>query len=67
MVMINVTPRKPSVVGMAIGAALAVVGIWLLALDWATLLTLIKLFAGLFLLLIGIGIFTASFARRRYA
>ncbi len=67
MVMINVTPRKPSIIGMAIGAALAVIGVWLLALDWTTLVRLIKLFAGLFLLLIGIGTFTASLARRRYA
>lgn len=66
MVMINVTPRKPSIVGMVIGAVLFIVGVWLISLDWNTLLTLIKLFAGFFLVMLGIGIFSAALARRRY-
>jgi len=64
MVMVNVTPRKPSILGMIIGAALFIVGAWLISLDWQTLITLIKLFAGFFLLILGLGIFTAAFARR---
>jgi len=66
MVMINVTPRKPSVLGMVIGAALFIVGAWLISLDWETLLTLIKLFAGFFLVMLGIGIFVGAVARRAY-
>jgi hypothetical protein len=61
---VNVTPRKPSVIGIIIGAALLIVGAYLLYLDWKTLLSLLKLFAGFFLLLFGLGILTASAARR---
>ncbi len=64
MVMINVTPRKPSIVSMAIGAALFVVGVWLISLDWKTLVTFIKLFAGFFLVIMGIGTFFAGMTRR---
>jgi uncharacterized membrane protein len=64
MAMVNVTPRRPSIIGMVIGAALLVVGAYLLYQDWVQLLTLLKIFVGFFLLLFGLGILTASAARR---
>ncbi len=66
MAVINVTPRKPSVIGIVVGIALFAVGVWLIALDWETLVKLIKLFAGFFLVMLGLGIFTAAIARRAY-
>jgi len=64
MAMVNVTPRRPSLIGIVIGLALVLVGGWLLVNQWDTLLPLLKIFAGFFLLLFGLGIFTASAARR---
>jgi len=64
MAMVNVTPRKPSMVGIVIGIALIIVGVWLLYLDFKMLLSLLKLFAGFFLLLFGLGVLTASATRR---
>jgi len=60
MAMVNVTPRKPSVFGIVLGSVLTIVGVYLLYLDFAILLTLLKIFAGFFLLLFGLGILTAS-------
>ncbi len=62
--MVNVTPRRPSIIGMVIGAALAIVGGWLLYRNFDTLLPLLQLFAGFFLLLFGVGILLGSVARR---
>jgi fucose permease len=64
MAMVNVTPRRPSIIGMVIGAALLIVGVWLLWSDFETLLKFLKIFAGFFLLLFGLGVLTASAARR---
>ena len=64
MAMVNVTPRRPSVIGIVIGIALLIVGAWLLYLDWQALLSLLKIFVGFFLVLFGLGILTASAARR---
>jgi hypothetical protein len=64
MAMVNVTPRRPSIIGIVIGAALLILGVWLLWNEWATLLPLLKIFGGFFLLLFGLGIFTASLTRR---
>lgn len=64
MAMVNVTPRKISIVGIVIGAALLIVGVWLIWSDFETLLKFLKLFAGFFLVLFGLGVLTASAARR---
>lgn len=64
MAMVNVTPRKVSIVGIVIGAALLIVGVWLIWSDFETLLRFLKLFAGFFLVLFGLGVLTASAARR---
>jgi sulfite exporter TauE/SafE len=64
MAMVNVTPRKPSVIGILIGAALIVVGVYLMYRQWEQLWKLLQIFAGFFLLLFGLGILTASAARR---
>jgi fucose permease len=64
MAMVNVTPRRPSIIGIVIGACLLVVGAYLLWLGRDTLWQFIKIFAGFFLLLFGLGILTASAARR---
>jgi hypothetical protein len=64
MAMVNVTPRRPSIIGIIVGAALLILGVWLLWNEWDTLLPLLKIFGGFFLLLFGLGIFTASIARR---
>jgi|GEM_PF-2676529 len=66
MVMVNVSPRKPSILGMVAGAAFFIVGVWLLYLDWKTLLQLLKLFAGFFLVLLGLGTFLGALMRRTY-
>jgi hypothetical protein len=66
MVMINVTPRKPSIVGMVVGAALFVIGVYLLFNQWDQLKALLLIFAGFFLLLLGLGIFFGALARRVY-
>lgn len=65
MAMVNVTPKKPNILGIIIGIALLVVGVFLLYLDWQTLLALMKIFVGFFLVLFGLGILTASAARRK--
>jgi hypothetical protein len=64
MAMVNVTPRKPSIIGIIVGAALLVLGGWLLYTEWRNLLPLLKIFGGFFLLLFGLGVLTASAARR---
>lgn len=64
MAMVNVTPRRLSITGLVVGAALLVVGVWLIWLDFELLLGFLKLFAGFFLVLFGLGILTASAARR---
>ncbi|HIH23906.1 TPA: hypothetical protein HA251_02625 [Candidatus Woesearchaeota archaeon] len=64
MAMVNVTPRKISIVGVVVGAALLIVGVWLIWSDFETLLKFLKLFAGFFLVLFGLGVLTASAARR---
>jgi len=64
MAMVNVTPRRPSIIGILIGAALLIVGVWLLWSDFETLLKFLKLFVGFFLVLFGLGVLTASAARR---
>lgn len=64
MAMVNVTPRRPSIIGMIFGAGMLVLGVWLLYTEWDNLLPLLKIFGGFFLLLFGLGIFTASVARR---
>jgi sulfite exporter TauE/SafE len=64
MAIVNVTPRRPSFIGIIIGLALAVVGVYLLFLQWERLKELLLIFAGFFLLLFGLGILTASAARR---
>lgn len=64
--MVNANPRTPSIIGIIIGAALVVLGVWLLVMSWDQLLTLIKVFGGLFLVLFGLGILTASAFARRY-
>jgi sulfite exporter TauE/SafE len=62
--MVNVTPKRPSIIGMVIGLALLFVGAYLLYVRWEQLKDLLFIFAGFFLLLFGLGIFTASVARR---
>jgi threonine/homoserine/homoserine lactone efflux protein len=64
MAMVNVTPRRPSIIGVFIGAALLVLGVWLLYTEWKNLLPLLKIFGGFFLVLFGLGVLTASAARR---
>jgi sulfite exporter TauE/SafE len=65
MAMVNVTPRRPSLLGIIVGLALAVVGGYLLFRNWDRLKELLMIFAGFFLLLFGLILFTASAARRR--
>lgn len=64
MAMVNVTPRRPSIVGIVIGAALLILGVWLLYTEWQQLLQFLKIFGGFFLVLFGLGVLTASAARR---
>lgn len=67
VVIINANPRKPSIIGMVIGASLFVVGAWLLYLDWKALLSFLKIFAGFFLVLLGLGTFLSALMQRGYA
>jgi hypothetical protein len=64
MAMVNVTPRRPSIIGMLIGLALLIGGAYLLYTQWEALKDLLLIFAGFFLVLFGMGILTASAARR---
>ena len=64
MAMVNVTPRRPSIIGIIIGLALLIVGVYLLYIQWEQLKGLLLIFAGFFLTLFGLGIVTASAARR---
>jgi threonine/homoserine/homoserine lactone efflux protein len=66
MAMVNANPRTPSIIGIFIGAALLIVGVWLLISEWEQLLKFLKIFGGLFLTLFGLGILTASAFARRY-
>lgn len=59
----NVTRSKISIFGLVAGAIFAVVGAWLLWSDRDVLLSFIKIFAGLFLLLFGLGVLGASWRR----
>lgn len=67
MAMINATPRRPSVIGMAIGAALLIGGIIIISSNWSdiweTAKPILLLFVAMFLILFGLGILTASWRR----
>ena len=64
MAIVNVTPRRPSIVGVVIGVILTIVGAYLLWDNRQTVLEFIFIFAGFFLVLFGLGVLTASIARR---
>jgi hypothetical protein len=59
----NITPKPMSIVGLAIGVISLVGGGWLIYSDFATFLKFVKLFVGFFLLLLGLGIVSASLRR----
>lgn len=63
----NVTPgtRGPgiSIIGLIAGTVFLIVGGWLIYSDWQTLLKFLKLFAGFFLVLFGLGVAGASMRR----
>lgn len=60
MLMRNVTPHPLRILGLVIGVAFVIVGGWLIYSDWQTLLKFLKLFAGFFLLLLGLGVVSAN-------
>lgn len=67
MALRNVTPGAKSggisLIGFLAGLVFLIVGGWLIYSDWETLLKFLKLFAGFFLLLFGLGVLGASIRR----
>ncbi len=63
----NVTPGahgpRMSIIGFIAGTIFLIVGGWLIYSDWQTLLKFLKLFAGFFLVLFGLGVVGASMRR----
>jgi hypothetical protein len=63
----NVTPgaqgARISIIGFIAGTVFLIVGGWLIYSDWQTLLKFLKLFAGFFLVLFGLGVVGASMRR----